>query len=199
VGRPNASAVNDGVWSDLNSNMEERMNVFKWISINSSWVALVLSIMILEIGECASCVCRWMIRTGAGILGFITNPKVGQMHKKQWLDGLERKPGKLTKVLVTLGMLLGAVPRVWWVLAGEEIPAALYRKVKRKSTGWCRARNSPKPGVEFASLSGGLIAIRSRRSNPGILIFQDAEIEDFLRKIKHGDYDPELLIPNSWR
>ena len=121
------------------------------------------------------------------------SPEVGQRHKELWLDALLQRPGKLIKLAFTLFTLVEAIPRIWWVLVGEEIPAAFYRTAMQKVTGWHRARNSPKYGVELARLPGGLIAIRSRRSNPSILVFQPAEMADFLDAIKNGGYDAGSL------
>jgi hypothetical protein len=171
--------------------------ILNWASTNRSWLILALSILVpivvSEIGECSTYICRRFIGAAALILGLVTTPEVGQRHKELWLDALLQRPGKLIKLAFTLFTLVEAIPRIWWVLVGEEIPAAFYRTAMQKVTGWHRARNSPKYGVELARLPGGLIAIRSRRSNPSILVFQPAEMADFLDAIKNGGYDAGSL------
>jgi hypothetical protein len=178
------------------------MSIFKWIGANDPWIAWALSIAIpitiLEIGECASWICHRMIIIAASVLSFMTrNPKAGEEYKEIWLNELPQRPGKLIKIITTLVALLEAVLGVWWVLVAEGIPDKLYKRARRKITGWYRARNSSKSSPELAPLPGGLIAMRSRRSSPSTLIFEGADIRDLIHRIKNGDYDLESLMPNS--
>jgi hypothetical protein len=103
-------------------------------------------------------------------------------------------PGKFLKILITFNMLT-AIPRIWWILAGQEIPAYLSQAIAYRLTGWRRARNSPKPGVLVARLDKNHIALRSRRD--GVLIFDDDGFQEFLTGAKNGEFNLEVLRASS--
>jgi hypothetical protein len=170
--------------------------IVNWININHSWVVLMITIaipiIVSEFGECATWICQTMIYMAASFLSLITTPEVGQKHRELWQDALLQTPGKLIKIIRTFVILAESVPRIWWVIAGEDIPANLRRRALQRVTGWHRSRFSSKYGVEMARLPGGLVAVRSRRSN-SVQIFKSSEIKEFLDAIKNGGYEVESL------
>jgi hypothetical protein len=172
-------------------------SIGKWMNENPSWVIWVLSVAIpigvFEIGESSTRISQWLINTATRILGIATTPEIGKSYKEEWSALLAELPGKLTKILLTTSMLIRAVPRLWWILAGQDIPANLVRSFMRKSTGWRRSRDSPKPGVEVARLDGCHVAFRSRRSDPSVIVFNNADFREFMVKAKNGEYDLDVL------
>lgn len=171
--------------------------ISEWIARNHSWIIwllpIIIPIVVTEVGECATYISRGVISVAASILGFATTSAIGKSYKEQWLSELPQRPGKLVKLAFTIFMLAEALPRLWWVLEGQNIPANLSRAITRKFTGWHRARHSPKPGVELARLYGKRIAFRSRRSRPGVLVFDEADVKEFIKAAKNGAYDLDSL------
>jgi hypothetical protein len=130
-----------------------------------------------------------MINAAAGFLAITTTREIGKRYKEEWLADVLPLPGKLTKILLTTSMLLRAVPRLWWVLVAQGIPAKLARSFKLKATPWRRADGSPKPGVELARVDRRHVAIRSRSLPSGIIVVSNEEFRDFLAAAKNGDFD----------
>jgi len=171
----------------------EAVEISERIVDNPYWLigilSIVIPIVISEIGECSTRICQWMINTAAAILGAVTTREVGDLYKEEWSATLLRLPGKLTKILLTTSILLRALPRLWWILAGQGVPVRLLRRLKLKITIWQRAIGSPKPGVEITRLDRRHVAMRSRSTPAGIIIFSNTEFNEFLAAVKNGEYN----------
>jgi hypothetical protein len=164
-----------------------------WVERNHSWImwltAVLVPIIIFEVGECSSRISEWVIRVSAGTLGVITTRQVGGEYRDQWLADLLKFPGKLTKIILTLGLVIRSVPRLWWIISGEEIPGRILRRLRGVVIHWQRAIGSPKPGVEVALLDDHRVAIRSRRSKPSVLAFTREDFQDLIDRAKRGELD----------
>jgi hypothetical protein len=168
------------------------MNISKWVAENSATIVILsigLPILAFEMGECATLISRAMVNSGAWFLGVITTREIGQTYLEEWSALVTRFPGKLTKILLTFSILARAIPQLWWVLVGEEIPANVGRACKVRFVRWQRANNSPKPGVQVARLDRGHVAIKSARSTPRILVFSLEDMREFLARIYNGEFD----------
>jgi hypothetical protein len=177
----------DGEVTEINKRVGDDLCWIIWT------LSIVIPIVVFEIGECSARISQWMINASAGILGMATTPEIGRIYKKEWSAALLRLPGKLTKLLLTTSMLLRAVPRLWWILVGQGIPANLGRTLRQRAGVWQRARNSPKPGVELARIDRRHVGMRSRSSCARIIIFDNEEFDEFLARAKKGAYDLDAL------
>jgi hypothetical protein len=169
------------------------MTLVIWIDHSRSWIAwfmtMAIPIVVFEIGECSSRVSEWIIKIAAGILSAITTPQVGDDYREQWLSDLPEFPGKLTKMLLTVGIVMRSVPRLWWILIGEDIPRNVFWRLAQMVIHWRHATGSSRSGVEVARLDDRLVAIRSRRSKPSVLSFTNEDFRDLIDRAKRGELD----------
>src|SRR6266446_5623352 len=158
------------------------MSISKWVSENPIiiiLISIILPVIAFEIGECATFISRTLINIGSWFLGVITTRQAAQIYREDWLALLATLPGKLTKILLTCSILARAIPRLWWILMGRDIPADIREICDRRFVRWYRASNSPRPGVQVARLDRGHVAIKSARSKPKILVFSVEEMHEF--------------------
>jgi hypothetical protein len=81
------------------------------VNLGLAVTAIVLPLIVAEIGEVSPWLARRVLQLGAKCIG---NPKRAERYAEEWLAGIEETPGKLTKLFTALGLVLSAVPSLHW-------------------------------------------------------------------------------------
>lgn len=89
------------------------MNVLQWCTMS-----VVLPLVLTEVTELGPWMARWVVKLGARL---VVPRELGRRLAEEWQAGIEEWPGKLTKLIRALVLVLVAVPKIdndyfdrWW-------------------------------------------------------------------------------------